>query len=41
LPKYWQELAQQHKFEQGRCSPLMQKVSHVLFFTYMLDNRHP
>jgi tRNA(Arg) A34 adenosine deaminase TadA len=41
LPSSWQVLAAKHKFEKGKCSPIMQKFSHILFFSYLLDNRGP
>lgn len=41
LPVYWRDLALKNKFSMGNCSPLMQKLSHLLFFSYLLDNRGP
>ena len=41
LPSSWQALASKHKFEKGNCSPLMQKFSHLLFYSFLLDNRGP
>jgi len=41
LPRYWKELAQKHTFEKGDCSAIMQKFSHLLFFSYLLDGRGP
>jgi tRNA(Arg) A34 adenosine deaminase TadA len=41
LPQSWQTLAAKHKFEKGKCSPVMQKISHLLFYSYLLDNRGP
>jgi tRNA(Arg) A34 adenosine deaminase TadA len=41
LPSSWQLLAAKHKFEKGNCSPIMQKFAHLLFFSYLLDNRGP
>jgi tRNA(Arg) A34 adenosine deaminase TadA len=41
LPSSWQEMALKHKVEIGDCSPVMQKISHLLFYSYLLDNRGP
>jgi len=41
LPPSWQELAAKHKFEKGKCSPIMQKLAHLLFYSFLLDNRGP
>jgi len=41
LPGYWNQAATQRKFSQGNCSPVMQKILHLLFFSYLLDNRGP
>lgn len=41
LPQSWQEMAMKHKSELGNCSPIMQKVAHLLFYSYLLDNRGP
>jgi tRNA(Arg) A34 adenosine deaminase TadA len=41
LPSSWREMALKHKSEIGTCSPLMQKMSHLLFYSYLLDNRGP
>ena len=41
LPQSWQILASKHKFEKGKCSPVMQKFSHLLFYSFLLDNRGP
>jgi tRNA(Arg) A34 adenosine deaminase TadA len=41
LPSSWQELAKKQKVEIGDCSPVMQKISHLLFYSYLLDNRGP
>jgi len=27
--------------ELGDCSPVMQKISHLLFYSFLLDNRGP
>jgi hypothetical protein len=34
-------LAAKHKVELGNCSPIMQKLAHLLFFSYLLDDRGP
>ncbi len=41
LPPSWQEMASKQKVELGDCSPVMQKLSHLLFYSYLLDNRGP
>jgi tRNA(Arg) A34 adenosine deaminase TadA len=41
LPSSWREMALKHKSEIGICSPIMQKMSHLLFYSYLLDNRGP
>ncbi len=41
LPSSWQEMAMKHKSEIGNCSPEMQKIAHLLFYSYYLDNRGP
>lgn len=41
LPPSWQEMTSKQKVELGDCSPLMQKLSHLLFYSYLLDNRGP
>lgn len=39
LPPYWKEMALKRKVSIGDCSPVMQKISHLLFYSYLLDNR--
>jgi cytosine deaminase len=41
LPDYWKGLALQRKVDLGNCSPEMQKLAHLLFYSYLLDNRGP
>jgi len=41
LPAYWKELAMERTVELGDCSPEMQKLAHLLFYSYLLDNRGP
>jgi tRNA(Arg) A34 adenosine deaminase TadA len=41
LPPYWKEMALRRKVSLGNCSPEMQKISHLLFYSYLLDNRGP
>lgn len=41
LPPAWKEMALKRKISQGDCSPVMQKISHLLFYSYLLDNRGP
>ncbi len=41
LPPAWKEMALKHKVNLGNCSPAMQKIAHLLFYSYLLDNRGP
>lgn len=41
LPTYWRELGEKASFSKGNCSPIMQKLAHLLFFSYLLDGRGP
>jgi len=41
LPPAWKEMALKRKVSIGNCSPVMQKLSHLLFYSYLLDNRGP
>jgi len=41
LPASWQEMARKQEVKLGDCSPIMQKLSHLLFYSYLLDNRGP
>jgi tRNA(Arg) A34 adenosine deaminase TadA len=39
LPPAWKEMALKRKVSLGNCSPVMQKLAHLLFYSYYLDNR--
>jgi tRNA(Arg) A34 adenosine deaminase TadA len=41
LPPAWKEMALKRKVSLGNCSPVMQKLSHLLFYSFLLDNRGP
>jgi tRNA(Arg) A34 adenosine deaminase TadA len=41
LPPAWREMAEKRKVSLGNCSPVMQKMAHLLFYSYLLDNRGP
>lgn len=41
LPPAWREMAEKRKVSIGNCSPIMQKLSHILFYSFLLDNRGP
>jgi len=41
LPPAWKEMALKRKVSLGNCSPVMQKISHLLFYSYLLDDRGP
>lgn len=41
LPPYWKEMALERHVTIGDCSPVMQKIAHLLFYFYLLDDRGP
>ena len=41
LPPYWKEMAMKRKVTHASCSPDMQKIAHLLFYSFLLDNRGP
>lgn len=41
LPPDWKAMAMKQKVSLGDCSPVMQKISHLLFYTFLLDDRGP
>ncbi len=41
LPPSWVGLAAKQKFIKANTSPIMQKLAHLLFFSFLLDNRGP
>jgi tRNA(Arg) A34 adenosine deaminase TadA len=41
LPPAWKEMAVKRKVSLGICSPEMQKIAHLLFYSFLLDNRGP
>jgi len=41
LPQSWIDLASKCKYEKANSSPVMQKTAHLLFFSFLLDNRGP
>lgn len=41
LPPAWKEMAEKRQVSLGDCSPVMQKISHLLFYSYLYDNRGP
>lgn len=41
LPASWREMASKQTVQLGDCSPIMQKLSHLLFYSFLLDNRGP
>lgn len=41
LPPSWSEMANKYKFEKANSSPMMQKTAHLLFYSFLLDNRGP
>ncbi len=40
LPPYWRDLASKISIKKAQSSPIMQMIAHVLFYSYLLDNRH-
>ncbi len=40
LPPYWRDLASKHSCTKAQSSAVMQMIAHVLFYSYLLDNRH-
>jgi tRNA(Arg) A34 adenosine deaminase TadA len=41
LPPAWVALAAKQKFTKANAAPVMQKLAHLLFFSFLLDNRGP
>jgi tRNA(Arg) A34 adenosine deaminase TadA len=41
LPPAWKAMAEKRKVSIGNCSPVMQKMAHLLFFSFLLDDRGP
>jgi tRNA(Arg) A34 adenosine deaminase TadA len=41
LPTAWKEMAMKRKVSIGDCSAVMQKISHLLFYSFLLDGRGP
>jgi len=41
LPQSWVDLASKCKYEKAKSSPVMQKTAHLMFFSFLLDNRGP
>lgn len=41
LPPNWRDIALTYPCVKDQSSPLLQKLAHLMFFTYLLDNRGP
>ena len=41
LPPAWVDLAAKQRFTKANTAPVMQKLAHLLFFSFLLDNRGP
>jgi tRNA(Arg) A34 adenosine deaminase TadA len=41
LPPAWRDMAKQHQFGPGHNAPILRQLAHVLFYSYLLDNRMP
>jgi tRNA(Arg) A34 adenosine deaminase TadA len=41
LPSSWTELAMKYPCKKGQSAPVLQKIAHLMFFSYLLDGRGP
>ena len=41
LPSSWRDLAHKYPCVKDKSSPMLQKLAHLMFFSYLLDNRGP
>jgi tRNA(Arg) A34 adenosine deaminase TadA len=41
LPPSWRDLTKKYPCKKAQSSPLMQKIAHLMFFSFLLDNRGP
>jgi len=41
LPSFWRDLAHKYPCKKAQSSPVLQKIAHLMFFSYLLDNRGP
>jgi tRNA(Arg) A34 adenosine deaminase TadA len=41
LPSSWRDLAHKYPCEKAQSSPQLQKIAHLMFFSFLLDNRGP
>jgi tRNA(Arg) A34 adenosine deaminase TadA len=41
LPPNWRDLALKYPCVKDQSSPVLQKIAHLMFFSYLLDNRGP
>jgi tRNA(Arg) A34 adenosine deaminase TadA len=41
LPSSWRDLSHKYTCKKDQSSPMLQKISHLMFFSYLLDNRGP
>lgn len=41
LPSAWRDLAHKYPCTKAQSSPILQKIAHLMFFSYLLDNRGP
>jgi len=41
LPPNWREIAHKYPCKKAQSSPVLQKIAHLMFFSYLLDNRGP
>jgi tRNA(Arg) A34 adenosine deaminase TadA len=41
LPSSWRDLVRRYPCEKAKSSPVLQKIAHLMFYSYLLDNRGP
>jgi tRNA(Arg) A34 adenosine deaminase TadA len=41
LPSSWRDLSHQYPCVKDQSSPVLQKIAHLMFYSYLLDNRGP
>jgi tRNA(Arg) A34 adenosine deaminase TadA len=41
LPSYWSDLVKKYPCKKAVSAPVLQKIAHLMFYSYLLDNRGP
>jgi tRNA(Arg) A34 adenosine deaminase TadA len=41
LPLYWKDLAHKYPCVKANTSPILQKIAHLMFYSFLVDNRGP